>query len=106
MHFDELSLRISLYENGYFTAILWIGLVLAGPAFARAGWTAPVNGTVSAVMTPHGDVMMKIELPAAEFQAIDRDMRHSHDSCIIKTTEDGAANSMVLICGPAGSTVQ
>ena len=90
----------------YFIATVCIGLASTNPAFARNGWTAPVNGTVSAVMMSDGGVMMEIKLPAAEFQAIGRDMRLSHDTCIIKDVNPGAADSMILVCGPAGSKVQ
>jgi len=50
--------------------------------------------------------MMEIKLPPAEFQAIGRDMKLSRDTCIIKDTDTGTADSMILVCGPAGSTVQ
>ncbi len=96
----------SIMKNTYFAAALFMGLVSAGPALARSGWTAPINGTVSAVMMSDGGVMMEIKLPPAEFQAIGRDMRLSHDTCIIKETDTGSANSMVLVCGTAGSKVQ
>jgi hypothetical protein len=93
-------------KHAYFAAVLCLGLASTGTAFARAGWTAPVNGTVSAVMMSNGGVMMEIKLPPAEFQAIGREMKLSHDSCIIKDTDTGTADSMMLVCGPAGSTVQ
>jgi uncharacterized membrane protein len=95
-----------IMKNTYFVAALFMGLVSTGPAFARAGWTAPVNGTVSAVVMSDGGVMMEIKLPSAEFQAIGRDMKLSHDTCIIKDTDTGTADSMVLVCGTAGSKVQ
>ena len=93
-------------KRAYFAAVLCLGLASTGSAFARTGWTAPVNGTVSAVMMSNGGVMMEIKLPPAEFQAIGRDMKLSHDTCIIKDTDTGTADSMILVCGPAGSTVQ
>ncbi len=101
-----VSAGIFIMKNTYFFAALIMGLVSTGPALARSGWTAPVNGTVSAVMMSDGGVMMEIKLPPAEFQAIGRDMKVSHDTCIIKDTETGSADSMVLVCGTAGSTVQ
>lgn len=93
-------------KHRYCAAALSLVLLSTGPAFARNGWTAPVNGTVSAVMMSNGGVMMEIKLPPAEYQAITRDMRPSHDSCIIKDANTGTLNSMILVCGPAGSTVQ
>jgi hypothetical protein len=93
-------------KRAYFIAALGIGLASTGPALARNGWTAPVNGTVSAVMMPDGALMMEIKLPAAEFQGIGRDMKISHDTCVIKDTDTGTPNSMILVCGLAGSKVQ
>ncbi len=87
-------------------AAVCAGLTLGAPAFARTAWTAPVNGTVSAVMMSNGDVMMQIKLPPAEFEAVGRQVKLSHNSCIIKDADSGAADSMILVCGPAGSTVQ
>lgn len=85
---------------------LGFGLLSIGPAFARSDWTAPMNGTVSAVMMSNGGVMMEIKIPQAELQAITRDMKASHDTCIIRDANPGKAGSMILVCGPAGSTVQ
>jgi hypothetical protein len=96
----------STMKHPYFAAALCLGLVSTDSAFARTGWSAPVNGTVSAVMMPDDDVMMEIKLPAAEFQAIGRAMRLSHDSCIIKSADTGTANSMILVCGRADSVSQ
>ncbi len=90
----------------YFSTALCLGLISTGPVFARTDQTVPVNGTVSAVMMPNGDVMMEIKLPPAASQAFGRDMRRSHNICVIKTTDTVATNSMVLVCGPGGSAVQ
>jgi hypothetical protein len=93
-------------KKAHFVAALCIALASTGPALARTGWTTPVNGTASSVMMSSGGVMMQITLPAAEFQAIGRDMKLSHNTCIIKEADAGAANSMILVCGAAGSQVQ
>jgi hypothetical protein len=53
-------------KHAYFVAAFCIGLASTSPAFARSGLTAPVNGTVSAVMMPNGGVMTEIKLPPAE----------------------------------------
>ena len=93
-------------KRAYLIGAICIGLASTGPALARTGWTTPVNGKVSAMMTSNGDVMMEITLPAAEFQGIGRDMKISHDTCIIKDTDTGTPNSMILVCGLSGSKVQ
>jgi hypothetical protein len=93
-------------KKTYFVATLCIALASTTPAFARTGWTTPVNGKASSVLMSDGDVMMQITLPAAEFQAIGRDMKLSHNTCVIKETDTGTADSMILVCGAAGSTVQ
>jgi hypothetical protein len=92
-------------KRAYFVAALCMGLVSTSPAFASRAWTTPVNGTVSAVMMPDGSVMMEIKLPAAEFQGIGRDMRISRDTCVIRETDTGTPDSMILVCGLAGSKV-
>jgi hypothetical protein len=92
-------------RNILFAATLCVGVVSAGAAFAER-WVEPLNGTVSAVMMPDGDVMMKIQLPAKEFQVVNRDMKANDNSCIIKEIYSGSPNSMILVCGKAGSTVQ
>jgi hypothetical protein len=88
-----------------FVATLCAGVVSAGAAFAER-WVEPINGSVSAVMMPDGEVMMKIRLPAKEFQVMDRDMKANDNSCIIKEIYGGSPDTMILVCGKAGSTVQ
>jgi hypothetical protein len=88
--FEEFNMR------KIFAAALCAGLACSSSAFAER-WVAPVNGTVSAVAMPDGDVMMQIQIPAKEYVMINRDMRANNDHCIIKET--GAANTMVLVCG-------
>jgi hypothetical protein len=90
----------------HFAVTICLALASASPAFARTGWTAPVNGTASSVMMSTGGVMMEITLPPAEFEAIGRDMKLRHNTCIIQDADAGAADSMILVCGPAGSKVQ
>lgn len=90
----------------YFSLTLGFSLLSIGPAFARDGWTAPMNGTVSAVMMKDGGVMMEIKIPQAELQAIANDMKTSHDTCIIERANPGKAGYMTLVCGPADSTAQ
>lgn len=86
-----------------FAASLCLGLACAGLAHAEH-WSTPVNGTVSAVMMQSGGVMMKVRLPQTEFQAISRDMRANDTACVIKEIDPGAADTMILVCGAAGST--
>jgi hypothetical protein len=92
-------------RNILFAATLCVGVVSAGAAFAER-WVVPVNGTVSAVMMPDGTIMMEIKLPAAEFEGLGRDMKISRDTCVIKDTDTGTPDSMILVCGLAGSKVQ
>ena len=92
-------------KKALFAATICAGLAASGSAFADR-WVEPLNGTVSAVTMPDGDVMMKIQLPAKEFHIIDRDMKANDNSCIIKEIYSGSLNTMVLVCGKAGSTVQ
>ena len=92
-------------RNILFAATLWVGVVSAGSAFAER-WVEPLNGTVSAVMMPDGEVMMKIQLPAKEFQAVTRDMKANDNSCIVKEVYAGSRDTLILVCGKAGSTVQ
>jgi hypothetical protein len=92
-------------RKAIFAIALCTGVALSGSASAER-WVAPVNGTVSAVMMPDGDVMMKIQLPAKEFEFMDRDMRGNNNTCIIKEVYSASPNTMILVCGKAGSTVQ
>jgi nitrate reductase alpha subunit len=89
-----------------FAATVCIGIVTAkSPAFADR-WVEPVNGTVSAVMMTDGEVMMKIHLPDKEFQVVNRNMRANNNSCIIKEIYSDSPDTMILICGKAGTAVQ
>jgi hypothetical protein len=77
-------------------ALLLAGTALAHPAFAEK-WVTPNNGTVSTVMMPDGDVMMKIQMPAAEFNAMTTAM-HNGQSCKIEHIYPDALNTMILVC--------
>jgi hypothetical protein len=88
-----------------FAATLCAGLAFSGSAFAER-WVEPVNGTVSALTMPDGDVMMKIQLPAKEFQIVDRDMKRNDNVCVVNQIYSGASDTMILVCGLAGSKVQ
>jgi len=57
-------------------------------------------------MMPDGEVMMKIQFPTKEFQFITRDMKENNNSCIVKEIDSALPNTMILVCGKAGSTVQ
>jgi hypothetical protein len=61
-------------------------------------WTAPVNGTVSAVMMSDGDVMMKVQIPAKEFAAVSAAMKDGHKDCTVEEIYPGARNSMIVVC--------
>jgi hypothetical protein len=89
----------------FFAAALCMGLAASGPAFADR-WVEPINGTLSAMTMQDGQVMMKIQLPAKEFQIVNRDMKANNNSCIIKEVYTGSPNTMILVCGAAGSIVQ
>jgi hypothetical protein len=88
-----------------FATALCVGLASSGSAFAKRG-VEPVNGTVSAVMMPGGDIMMKIQLPAEELQVVNRNMRANNNACIINQIYSGSPDTMILVCGTAGSKAQ
>jgi hypothetical protein len=88
-----------------FAAAVFACVASSGSAYAER-WVQPVNGTVSAVTMPDGDLMMKIALPAQEFQIVSREMKRNLNTCVIKEIYPDSPNTMVLICGVAGSTVQ
>jgi hypothetical protein len=71
-------------------------LFLAAPAFAER-WVQPDNGAVSAVMMPDGAVMMKLQVPADEFKALDTAMT-SGGTCKIEHIYPDALNTMILVC--------
>ncbi len=83
-----------------FAAALCAGVISSSAAFADR-WAEPVNGTVSAVLMADGDVMMKVQIPAKEFQIMDRDMKANNNACFIKEVYSEASNTMILVCGPA-----
>ncbi len=58
-----------------------------------------VNGAVSAVMMKDGAVMMKVEMPAKEFDVINRDMKANHKTCTIEEIYPGETDTMILVCG-------
>jgi hypothetical protein len=80
-----------------FAAALCAATAFAGPALADR-WQAPVNGNVSAVMMNDGDVMMKVQVPAKEFTAIDTAMKVGHKTCMIEQIYPDAWNTMILVC--------
>jgi hypothetical protein len=94
-----------MMKTAIFAAALAIGLSTSGSAFADR-WVEPLNGTLSAMTMPDGEVMMKIQLPSKVFQIVDRDMKANNNTCVIKEVYPGAANTMILVCGIAGSKVE
>jgi hypothetical protein len=81
----------------FFAAALCAGAAFTHPALAER-WVAPVNGNVSAVMMQDGDVMMKVQIPEKEFQALGRDMKSDAGSCRIKDIYPGETDTMILVC--------
>jgi hypothetical protein len=64
-------------------------------------WTAPVNGSVSAVMMKDGDVMMKVKVPPKEFEAMMVNMKNGgSEMCKIEEIYPDAKNTMILVCRP------
>jgi hypothetical protein len=63
-------------------------------------WTMPVNGNVSAVMMKDGDVMMKVKVPAKEFDAMMKNMKAGGEMCKIEEIYPDAKNTMILVCRP------
>ncbi len=87
----------------FFFAAFAASLACAAPALADSHdlfgyWTAPTNGSVSAVMMQDGAVMMKLKLPEKEFGAISRDMKTDHETCSIEQIYPDAKNTMILVC--------
>jgi hypothetical protein len=80
-----------------FAAAFCAATAFAGPALADR-WQAPVNGNVSAVMMSDGDVMMKVQVPAKEFTAIDTAMKAGRKTCMIEQVYPDAWNTMILVC--------
>jgi hypothetical protein len=78
-------------------ALLVAGTAFAHPAFAEK-WVTPNNGAVSAVMMQDGAVMMKVQMPAAAFNAMTTAMRNGR-ACKIEHIYPDALNTMILVCG-------
>jgi hypothetical protein len=86
-------------KHTLFVLALCAGMVSAGSAFAER-WVTPINGTLSTIMLPDGDVMMKVQLPAKEFAAITGMMATKKNTCtLFHMYESGQPNSLILICG-------
>jgi hypothetical protein len=86
-------------KNALFAAAFGAALLSSSAAFADR-WVEPINGTVSAIMVPDGDVMMKIVVPAKEYTAITGMLAKQENTCtLFHTTQGGDALSVVLVCG-------
>jgi hypothetical protein len=86
-------------KRSYFTVALAAGILCASSAFADR-WVEPINGTLSTIMAPDGDVMMKVQLPPKEFAAISGMMAAKHDTCtVFHMTDGGVPDSLILVCG-------
>jgi len=77
-------------------ALLLGGTALAHPAFAEK-WVTPDNGTVSTITMPDGNVMMKVQMPPAQFAAMTKMMEHGR-ACMIEHIYPDALNTMILVC--------
>lgn len=88
-------------KHTLFTAALCVGLLSAGSAFADR-WVAPINGTLSTIMLPDGNVTMKVQLPAKEYAAISGMMASKENTCTVFHMAGGdQLNSVILVCGAA-----
>jgi len=83
-------------KKTFLAALLLAGASFAHPALADR-WVAPTNGVVSTVMMPDGAVMMKIEMPPKEFDAMVA-MMHTDSGCKIQEIYPDAHNTMILVC--------
>ncbi len=77
-------------------AAVLAGAAIAHPALAEK-WVMPDNGTVSSVMMSDGAVMMKVQMPAKEFAAMQQMMTNGQ-SCKIEHIYPDALNTMILVC--------
>jgi hypothetical protein len=80
----------------FMAALLLAGTAIAHPALAER-WTMPLNGTVSSMMMPDGTVMMKVQMPPKEFEAMVAAM-HAGNGCMIQEIYPDAHNTMILVC--------
>jgi hypothetical protein len=78
--------------------VLLAGLAAGAPAFAER-WVTPVNGSVSAVMMQDGAVMMKVQMPPKEFNAMQEHMKAGEDNCRLMEIYPGATDTVILTCG-------
>jgi hypothetical protein len=86
-------------KHTLFALALCAGMLSAGSALADR-WVTPNNGTVSTIMLPDGDVMMKVQIPGAEFAAITGMMETKKNTCTLFHMSQGAIpNSFILVCG-------
>jgi len=91
--------RIKIVKHTLFALVLCAGMVSAGSAFADR-WVTPINGTLSTIMLPDEDVMMKVQIPAKEFAAITGMMATHKNTCTLFHISDGGLpNSLILVCG-------
>ena len=95
-----------IVKHTVFVLALCAAMVSAGSAFADR-WVTPVNGTVSSIMLPDGDVMMKVQIPTKEYAAITGMMASKKNTCtLFHMSEQALPNSVILICGPTREYIQ
>jgi hypothetical protein len=80
----------------FVAALLLAGTAVVNPALAER-WSAPMNGMASTVMMPDGTVMMKVQMPPKEFEAMVAAM-HAGNGCMIQEIYPDAHNTMILVC--------
>jgi hypothetical protein len=86
-------------KRALFFMAFCVGALSAGSAFADR-WVTPINGTLSTIMLPDGDVMMRIQLPAKEFTAITEMMAAKENTCTLFHMVQGSQpSSLILVCG-------
>jgi hypothetical protein len=86
-------------KSTLFLTAFFVCTLLAGAAFADR-WVTPINGTLSTIMLPDGDVMMKVQLPAKEFAAITEMMAAKENTCTLFHMVQGTQpSSLILVCG-------
>ncbi len=83
-------------KRGLFLVAFCVGALSAGSALADR-WVTPINGNLSSIMLPDGDVMMKVQLPAKEYAAITEMMAAKKNTCTLYHSIQ--AFSLVLVCG-------
>ncbi len=88
-----------IMKRTFFVVALCAGMLSASAALADR-WVAPINGTLSTIMAPQGEVMMKVQLPAKEYAAITGMMAAKNHTCtVFHMSGASVPDSLLLVCG-------